>query len=62
MLLTTEEAADILRLKANTLAKWRSQKTHPELKYTKIGGKVFYIEADVYKFIEARIVEGNSHG
>lgn len=62
MLLTTDETADILRLKANTLAKWRCEKSHSNLRFTKIGGKVFYLRDDVYKFIEQSIVEGNCNG
>jgi predicted DNA-binding transcriptional regulator AlpA len=51
-LLTTEQAAAKLHMKANTLAVWRHDKRYP-LKYIKIGSKVLYRESEIERFLEA---------
>jgi len=53
-LLTPEEAASLLRLKPNTLAKWRCNGTQLELTFFKIGGRVFYTEEGISQFISTR--------
>jgi excisionase family DNA binding protein len=55
-LLTTEQAAEKLRVQVNTLAVWRCHKRYP-LRYVKIGSKVLYRASDIEKFLEARTEE-----
>ena len=50
-----KEAADILGIREETLAVWRSTKRYP-LSYVKIGRKVFYRGDDLKRFIESRVV------
>jgi len=54
-LLTTQEAAVSLKLKPNTLAKWRCQGTHPELCWVKIGSRCLYSREAVKNFIHKNI-------
>jgi hypothetical protein len=49
VLLTTEEAAEAFRLKAQTLAKWRLTGYGP--RYLKISGRVRYTLEDLNEFI-----------
>ncbi|WP_068544713.1 helix-turn-helix domain-containing protein [Thalassotalea crassostreae] len=51
MLLNTNEVSDILGVDKGTLNNWRSNNTHPELKYAKLGRSVRYRREDVEKFI-----------
>ena len=57
VLLTTTEAAQILRVKPNTLEVWRSQGRSP--KFLKINGAVRYRATDLDDFIVASIRGGN---
>lgn len=51
-LLTPREAAEVLRLKPNTLATWRC--TQPErLPFVKLGHRIRYRQRDVAQLIEA---------
>lgn len=50
ILLTTEEAAEYLKLKPNTLERWRSQYPH-RLPFVKIGRTVKYRKDDLQAFI-----------
>jgi excisionase family DNA binding protein len=47
-LLTTQEAADFLRLKKNTLEVWRVQGRGPE--FLKLGSRVLYDRAELERF------------
>ena len=47
--LTTEQTAERLKLKAGTLAAWRSQKRGPV--YHKIGKTCFYRESDIAAWV-----------
>jgi hypothetical protein len=51
-LLTTEQAAEQLHVKVDTLAVWRCHKRYP-LRYVKIGSKVFYRRSEIERFIES---------
>jgi len=50
-LLTESEAAEFLRLKPKTLARWRWAGTGPI--YRKIGGAIRYSDTDLQVFVEA---------
>ena len=52
MLIRPEAAADILGLSKNTLAKWRTKRSHA-LDYVKRGTRVFYDEDTVREFDRA---------
>ncbi len=52
-LLTTAEAAAYLRMKPQTLNKWRSQGKGPY--FVRIGGAVFYRLAELDSFITVNI-------
>jgi late competence protein required for DNA uptake (superfamily II DNA/RNA helicase) len=54
-LLTTDETSSILRLKKATLAKWRCHRSHPELKYIKLGSRCFYCRDAVMSFIAGNV-------
>lgn len=51
-LLTTEEAANILKLKPRTLDKWRAMQIGPE--YIKIGETVRYDPKDIQQFVDTK--------
>jgi excisionase family DNA binding protein len=51
MLITTSEAAAYLKVKPETLAKWRSVRKGP--KFYHVGGAVRYKVSDLEAFIEA---------
>lgn len=53
-LLTTPEAATYMRLKPQTLAKWRSHGKGPA--FVQLGGKVFYRVAELDAYVEAGII------
>jgi excisionase family DNA binding protein len=53
-LLTTQEAAALLRLSPVTLACWRATGAQPELRYIKVGRRVRYAESDVIAWLQAR--------
>ena len=48
-----EKAAEILQVKAETLAVWRCTGRY-SLPYVKIGSRVFYKRSDLLRFIEDR--------
>jgi hypothetical protein len=52
-LLTTAEAAAYMRLKPQTLCKWRSARRGPL--FVQLGGKVFYRVTELDQYIEAGI-------
>ena len=51
VLFTTEEAAKILRLKPDTLVRFRGRKEGP--KYIKISNRVFYKKEDLDDFVDS---------
>ena len=53
-LLTTPQAAAILKLTPETLVQWRFHKRQPALKYIKVGGCIRYRLSDVNKYIASR--------
>lgn len=53
-LLTTEEAAEYVRMGRQTLNKWRHLKVGPS--YVKLGRSVFYKVADLDAFVSASSV------
>lgn len=53
-LLNTAEAAAYIRMKPQTLNKWRHYKEGPS--YVKIGRMVFYKPADLEAFMDAGVV------
>ena len=52
-LLTESEAAEFLRFKPKTLARWRWAGTGP--RFLKVGGAVRYTVADLEKFLEEAV-------
>lgn len=52
-LLTTRQAAEFLNIHQNTLSNWRSTGMY-DLKYLKIGGRVYYRKTDLEAWIESR--------
>jgi excisionase family DNA binding protein len=52
-LMTTEEAAAYLRIKPQTMTKWRSQGKGPY--FVRIGGSVFYRLTELDSFITVNI-------
>ena len=57
-LLTESEAAEFLRLKPKTMARWRWAGTGPI--YRKIGGAVRYSATDLQAFVEASTRQSTS--
>jgi excisionase family DNA binding protein len=53
-LLTTQEAAALLRLSPVTLACWRATRAQPELRFIKVGRSVRYAESDVMAWLHSR--------
>ena len=54
-LLTTEEAAGLLKVRPQTLCVWRSSKRHG-LPYIKVGGCVRYRMGDLLEWLQAQTV------
>lgn len=52
VLMSTEEAAEFLHLKPNTLEVWRTDKRNPGLNFVKVGGNVLYRLSDLRKFLD----------
>lgn len=52
-LLTTDQAAKVLRLSPRTLERWR-QEGKDELPYIDLGRRVFYELHDIRAFVKAR--------
>jgi len=57
-MLTTKEAADLLRIKETTLEQWRWSGRSPV--FVKLGRCVRYRKADLEAFIEARVFESTT--
>ena len=55
--LTTAEAAQVLRLSASTLHRWRGQRKGP--KCVRFGSKAYYRPADIDAWIEEQLEEQN---
>ena len=53
-LLTTEQAAGMLKLGRRTLDNWRCDKVGPP--FVRVGGKVFYRPADLVAWVERHTV------
>ena len=53
--LTSDEAAAIVGVSKQTMAAWRCTKKET-IPYYKIGGKVFYREADLLEWLESKRV------
>ena len=56
LMLTTEEAAEILGVSPRALELWRQKKSQP-LPYVRVGNLVRYRHKDLMAYIEARVVE-----
>ena len=54
-LMTRSEAAKYLRLSPGTLANWQSTQRQ-KIPCLKLGGRIFYRQADLYKWIELKEV------
>ena len=52
--LSTEQAAEHLGLRPQTLDKWRCTGRYTDLPYFKIGRRVFYLISDIEAFIASR--------
>lgn len=57
-LLTIKEAAEMTRLSVHTLAGFRKDGRGP--KYGKLGGRVFYREADIQAWIDEAFTAGGA--
>ena len=55
-LLTPEQAAEYLHVAPDTLAVWRCTGRY-DLKFVKIGSRVFYDESDLEEFILSRTIK-----
>lgn len=49
--LTTVEVAELLRIKKNTIERWRTYRQSP-FRWTKIGGRVLYDRAEVMAYVD----------
>lgn len=57
-LLTEKEVQPLLRLRLKTLQQWRALKKGP--RFTRLGRRVFYLRADVERFIAENTVDTDS--
>jgi len=57
-LLTTEEAAEILRLQKQTLAWWRTENRGPA--FVKVGFAIRYRESDLHEWLDRQTVRPES--
>lgn len=48
--ITTSELSDMLRIKKNTIERWRTNRICP-IPWTKIGGRILYQEQDVLDYL-----------
>ncbi len=55
-LITRKEAAQYLHLSAGTVANWHSSKHSQRIPCYKIGGRVFYRQTDLCKWVEQQAV------
>lgn len=60
-LLTRDEAAAVLRVKKQTLAKWACAGGNG-LPYIRVGGRVVYRTSDIERFLAARTQGGQREG
>lgn len=51
--ITTVELADLLRIKKNTIERWRVSKSCP-VPWTKIGGRILYKKKDILDYLETQ--------
>jgi len=51
-LYTAKETASYLRLRPQTLEAWRCLGRYPDLKSTKVGGRIMYLGADILAFLK----------
>lgn len=51
--ITTRELADLLKIKKNTIERWRTNRTCP-FQWIKVGNRVLYDRADVLAYIESQ--------
>ena len=58
-LLDEREAGEVIRVKPSTLSVWRCTKKY-NLPYVKMGGRVYYVLADLLAFVESRRVAAGS--
>ena len=49
--ITTVEVAELLRIKKNTIERWRTHRESP-FKWVKIGGRVLYERAEVMAYLD----------
>ncbi|WP_445191225.1 helix-turn-helix domain-containing protein [Sphingomonas sp. Tas61C01] len=59
--LTTAQAAERLGIRTNSLERWRCYK-RPSPPFTRIGSRIYYLEADVTAWIAAQRVDPNEVG
>ena len=57
-LLTTDEAADCLRIAKQTLARWRCEGGGPP--YVKLGSKVLYPRDGITTFVGGRLIQATA--
>jgi len=50
---STEELAELLRLKKNTIERWRVNRTCP-FQWIKIGGRILYDRAEVMAYLDSQ--------
>jgi hypothetical protein len=60
-LLGTDEAAQFLGIRSQTLAVWRSSKRYPDLEYIKVGNAVKYRLSALERRLESRTVGGDEN-
>lgn len=51
---STEELAEKLGIKPQTLRTWKCSGAHPELKPKKLGGKVYYSSTNLENYLQAQ--------
>lgn len=52
----TDQAAEYLNIRPQTLALWRMNNTHPDLLYIKVGRFIRYRKSDLDAWLESRTV------
>jgi excisionase family DNA binding protein len=52
-MMTPQQAADYLGVKASTLGIWRCRRSYP-IPFVKVGSKVYYRKADLDEFLQSR--------
>jgi len=57
-LMTTKEAAEYLRLSAQTLAKWRCYKRGP--RFVRLGSAVYYRQIELDEYITLNTTKGEA--